>query len=279
MTITKYLFGWLVLMGSCTMVLGTNAEVLPSPLRTLEGLVGRWVDLQSQIDSEQREWEAQRQQWEMEMELFRKEQIKLESALATLQEAGESRQERGAEWLERRDRLQSVMNELDVMLTPRERDVRGLLSVVPASLSRELWDVSDDSVVLDVDDASGYEAKADATMRLQQVLGQLRQLEEWQNGVHTSREMVAWGDGPRREMETLYVGVTAGFGVTLDRSLAVAGRFVDGQWIWEPLEGLSDRTRQLIRIVNQDEAPMLISFPLGIAMSSDVWLQLQGGQE
>ncbi len=235
-----------------------------SSLKTLEGLVGRWVDLQGQADAEQRAWEAQAAQWRQDMALLAVEQERLAAALETLEEAGESHQERGAALLERRALLTAVLADVDVALAHLQPMLDTVCTRLPAALlSAEL------KAALEARPSAGD--AAGTVGRLQRALGALKILEDMQNGIHTSREMVALPGGDVREMETLYIGLVGGFGVTSDGRVAAVGRSGESGWHWTSTALPGAEIRRLLRMANQEEPPALVLFPVAVGLETTGW--------
>jgi len=230
-----------------------------SPVRTLEGLVGRWVDLRGQIAEEQRTWSAQSAQWRQEMELLRTEQDGLSATLARLETAGETRQERSADLLERRNRLRMAMAEVDAVLKRMQPRLAALASPIPPALMS-----ADLAAALQ---AAEHESEGTGGMaaRLQRMLGALKALETLQGGIHVTRVIVSLPASPRREMDVIFLGLACGFAVTTDDRLAAAGRPTPDGWRWEPLPAAAPAVRRMIQMANQDIAPALVTFPVGMA--------------
>jgi hypothetical protein len=234
------------------------------PVRTLEGLVGRWVDLQGQVAEEQRTWNAQSAQWQQEMDLLRQEQDSLATALARLEQAGETQQKRRADLLERREHLRAAIAGVDGVLQRLQPAVASLAVRVPASLM-----TPDLSAALQPTDAAAAETQGGVSARLQRTLGALTAIETLQARVHVTRAMIALPNAPRREMDVIFIGLACGYAVTADDRLAAAGRPTPDGWRWEPLSSDATAVRRLIQVANQDIAPVLVTFPIGIAAGAE----------
>jgi len=238
-----------------------HAEV--SPVRTLDGLVGRWVDLRGQVAEEQRNWGTQSAQWRQEMELLRQEQESLVAALARLEAAGESQQERSADLMERREHLRAALAGVDAVLQRLQPAVAALAAQIPPAL------MTPDLAAAFQPDSSAADSPAGASTRLPRMLGALAAIETLQAKVHVTRAMVALPDAPRREMDVVFLGLACGYAVTADDRLAAAGRPTPDGWLWEPLPNEASAVRRLIQVANQDVAPALVAFPVGTAAGTD----------
>lgn len=233
-----------------------------SPVRLLEGLVGRWVDLRGQIDGEERSWAAQSEQWRQETALLCVEQEKLTAALATLEEAGETRQERSADLLARRDQLRSTLEQVDGVLRRIQPRLAALQSLVPPSLlTVELASALRPEPVKEGD-------SSDVVARLQRMLGALQALDSFQSGIHSTRALIALPTGTRREMDVIFFGLARGFAVTADDRTAAAGYPTADGWLWKALPESAPAVRRLLQIAKQEEPPVLVPFP--VAGGADV---------
>jgi hypothetical protein len=244
------LAGWLPLVAT--------AES-PGP-RELETLVGRWVDLRAQADSEQRGWASQSAQWRQEMGLLETEQARLNQQLAALEQTGESQQELRANLMERRESLASALLQVDAHLTRLQPGLAALLPLVPEPLLTEDLKTALLPAVAAVPPAGGAPG---AARRIQQLLGALQEVERLHNAVHTVKALIALPGEPRRQMDVVYIGLARGFAVTADGGTAAAGTpAVDG-WHWRPVPALASDIRLLIRIASREVPPALVSFPIG----------------
>lgn len=232
------------------------------PMRTLEGLVGQWVELRGQIAAEQRDWESQSVQWRQEMDLLKREQEQLTVSLARLEEAGETQQERSADLLQRRERLRKTIDEVESVVQRLHLRVSLLASLVPPSLM-----TADLALALQAE-SSGRESAEGVSARLQRVLAALAVIEALQARVHVTRTMIALPDEPRREMDVLFLGLAAGYAVTADGRLAAVGRSTVDGWRWTRHVSGADVIRRMIDVAGKAAAPELVTFPVGIATAA-----------
>ncbi len=229
------------------------------PLQTLEELVGQWVDLRGQADTEERTWQAQELQLQQETELLAAEQARLTAALEALEEAGETRQERDAVLLERRKVLASSLSDVEGILSRLEPALLAVRAQVPAVLL-----APEQSAALNAPFSSGD--RGGTVTGLQRFLGALRLLEELQNGIHTTRELVRLPEDVTREMEILYLGLVTGIGVTADGKVTAIGRPVEGEWDWKESTLSGADVQRLIRMARKDAPPVLVSFPIAFGL-------------
>ncbi len=250
-----------LLLAAGVIFFSANAGAMPSdsPVRTLDGLVGQWVDLRGQIAGEQRAWSAQSAQWRQERDLLRQEQERLAAALSQLEAADETQRERSADLLERREHLRSSIAGVDGVLQRLEPDVAALAAQVPAAL------MTPDLEAALLPATGAADSQASVSARLQRALGVVTAIESLQSRIHVTRAMVALPEVPRREMDVVFLGLACGYAVTADGSLAAAGRPTPAGWVWEPLPSEAATVRRLIQVAKQDVAPALVTFPVGIA--------------
>ncbi len=237
-----------ILVASCVL----TAVAYASPLQTLESLVGQWVDLKGAADQEQREWLVQSAQWRREMDLLRDAESTLDSSLASLEADATSWQQRSTGLMERRDRLRSVLEQVDRSLAQSLPRLDALVAYVPPVLK--------DAVAAFA--SIPGDRVATVVERLPIVMDTIRGLETLQDGVHTARMMIVLEGEPRREMEVVFLGLARGYAVTADDRVAAVGYPGASGWQWVPLPGAAPAIRQLVRVARQDTPPRLVSIPV-----------------
>lgn len=223
-----------------------------TPVQTLESLVGQWVDLRGAADQEQREWTLQSVQWRREMDLLREADMSLDTSLTSLEADEALWQQRSAGLMEHRDRLKSVLEQVDRMLVQIQPRLDALVSFVPPVLK---------DGVLSFASIPGDRA-ATVVERLPIVMDVIRGLETLQDGVHATRMMIALEGAPRREMDVVFLGLARGYAVTMDDRVAAVGYPGASGWQWVPLPGAAPAIRQLVRVARQDTPPRLVSIPV-----------------
>ncbi len=242
--------------GLAAVLLTLAAGAVPggaTEVRSLEALVGRWVDLRTQLHGEARAWEQQAAQWRQEMELLRVEHARLDAALGGLEQANETQMQRSADLLVRRHALQEPLTGVHAVLVRMEPALSTLLPLLPVPL---LTDELRAVLAAPAQNASG-------TVRLQRVLGALKVIEELHNGVHTVRALIEVPDRPRYEMDVIFIGLARGFAVTTDGSMAAAGVPTAAGWRWTAVPAAAGGIRRMVQIAKQDVPPALVSFAVG----------------
>lgn len=269
-----------ILQWSCLLLVSgfflTGVRAAESP-RTdeVEALVGRWVDLRTQSDAEQRAWDHQSSQWRQELELLEKEQTHLTQILAGLEQSGESQQEQVAGLMARRAALTSALSQVDEHLLRLQPELAALLPLVPEALLSEALKTA---LMVDEKTALSVPERQATTRRLQQFLGALKELEELHNGVHTVKTLITLPDGPRREMDVIFVGLARGFAVTADGHIAAAGVPTAEGWRWRPVPSMAEEIRSLIQVASKAVPPVLVAFPIGGEMGVTPGSRTGGGQ-
>jgi hypothetical protein len=250
---TRYRYRYFVV---ATLLLCAAASTFAqSSLSALEGLVGEWIDLRSQLTSERQTWERHAEQWEREIELLREEERLLDRHLEEARKFEADKQSRAADQLARKEMLKKSLVEVVHAVDRTAAELVEFLPCVPVSLrSADLEHALRELTTPD---------RATPTVRrLQLVLGALHEVEALQNQNHATRELLALEDGGRREMDVLYLGLARAFAVSADNSLAAIGIPSGTRWSWSIQPGIGPAVRQLLRVHQEETPPALVTLPI-----------------
>lgn len=230
----------------------------PSPLSTLEGLVGEWTDLRTAIATERREWTRQKGFLERETALLRKELFRLRSEKAELREVGSTAEEREAELSAERDGLRARLDAFRPVLDRAEAGLRRSLARVPEPLVGKL------------DAAGRLPASAEAAEdlrvvdRAQTLASLMTALEDLQGEIHLARRLLPVGGNRERQVEVLYLGMARGFAVSANDDWAAVGVPGENGWTWTPEPDLAARARAAVSVLEQREPARLVRLPLAV---------------
>ena len=223
----------------------TNA--LPAPVRTLESLVSEWIKLRSEIAAEERELAERELQWNEEIRLLETEKVELEKELADADAVLTSAQQERAGLLEDNRGMQEALAALEPILDRAEAELRRWEKRVPPSLCKDLL-----PLFAKLPPAQSGGEKGDVAQRLQAVIALYTQIESLQHGIHVTREMLPTTAASRRELDVLYIGLAAGFGVSPDNQAAVVGKLSEEGWTWESRNDLAQKVRRALNIFNRE---------------------------
>jgi len=239
-----------------TVVAATNTAA-PSA-RMLESLVSEWVKLRAEAEAEKRETRESELQWNEEIKLLETEKAELNKELADADAVLASSVEERAALLEDNRRMENALSRLEPVLDRAETELRRWRSLVPPSLSAET------EPLFAKLGPPRSQAVAGVAERLQVVIGLYTQIENLQHGIHVGKEMPAIAGSPRRELDVLYLGLAAGFGVSPDNKAAAVGMLSAEGWTWKARDDLAPQVRRALNVFNRETAVRFVALPLTI---------------
>jgi len=228
-------------------------------LKTLDGLVGRWMTLRTTIAEEKREWEARRKQWEEEIALLEQESATLKKEIDEGDTFSSSVEKNRAAALTRKERMEGELHKLRAVLDRAEADLRQWRARIPPGLMGSLDSVFD-ALPATQKDAE----KAPLTKRAQTVAALYTQIETLQNRFYASRETLDV-DGTRRQVDVLYVGLARAFAVSPANDWAAVGTPCNTNWTWSPSSRDAAAIRRALTVLNRQETACIVALPMQVA--------------
>lgn len=233
------------------------AEPAKVSVDDLDSLVGRWMDLRTTIADEKRAWQARKSQWKLEIQLLTTEKQKLQKDMEASNRSASSVEKDRAGTLKRKESLETLRKALQPLLDRSEARLHVWQRVIPDSLSAPL--------------AKGFAALPTTTAqaetqafseRAQRITALYSQIESLQHGLHTTSELLGTGEGQRRQVNVLYLGLARGFAVSPDLQWAAVGIPTAKGWTWSSRPVLAQAVQMAIDVVNQKETARLVNLPL-----------------
>ncbi len=229
----------------------------PKPdLDTLDGLVGEWLDLKTEIADEQRSWDEKRRQWNEEIRLLRQEAESLQAEIDEADAFTSSVERERADALARKEAIEAELQEVRTVLERAEADLRRWRDTVPASLRTSLA-AAFRSLPADRDEAESLSL----SKRGRTVAALYSQIESLQNRFHVVREMLEV-EGVRRQVDVLYAGLARGFAVSPGDDWAAVGTPGENGWTWTRADPQADAIRLAIDVFQQRETARMVSLPV-----------------
>lgn len=229
-----------------------------SKISTLEGLVGRLSELKLQTATEKREWREQKPHLKSEIELLKREKQNLEEELKDYRSEQSGLAEERAELIEKRERLTAAMDRLAGLVRRAEIDLKKIQPTVPKTLLGEQGRLFEK---LPSNDAAAKEMTI--TRRLQRVLSLYTKIHKLQHEIHSIRTLVPLENG-RREMDTLYIGLSQAFAVSADGQIGAVGAAAEAGWQWQRRDAIAPAIRKAITVYKREEPASLVTLPLEI---------------
>jgi hypothetical protein len=242
----KYIY--LILLSLCCTTFATETAELSS----LESLVQQWVNLRREIAQEQQNRSRRKNQWQMEMSLLTKESKRLDKQIAAANKFKAGNADKIASDLERKKMLQKSLDNAADVVTRLTTNICEIIKQIPPSL------LSENLKSIDAKDAN---IKLPVTKQIQITVSALSEIEKLENSIHSVSEIIDI-DNSRRKMDVIYPGLSCGFAVSSDNSIAAVGRPNAAGWKWQSSPEIAAEVRRLVDIKNHELPPQLVTLPL-----------------
>jgi len=242
----------------CLQIAGGPAVSGPS-LDAYERLVGKWVDVRTQLASERRDWEEKKHHWLEEIRLLETEKAALEEEISETGALASSAETQRARLLERKQRMETALDGLRPLLDRAEAHAGLWQARIPPSLMSGLR-----KAFLEIPATHQQAKRMSVTRRLQLVVALFTEVESLQNNLHVVKEMVPVKAGQRREVDVLYMGLCRAFAVSADGEWAAVGEPVTDGWRWSVHPELGPSIRKAIAVFTRRRPAELIDLPLKV---------------
>lgn len=222
-------------------------------VRTLEGLVGEWVDLRGAIAAETRDRATEEERLRAEISLLREELAMLERQRVS--EGEDVMEAEQAALLARKAVMKRAIEGLEPVLDRAEERLRAWEAAIPPALSEPLRE--------SFRALPAHAGRRESTARrLQVVLALYAQIEALQHKVHVGRELLRVQPDERREVDVLYLGLARGFAVSHDGRDAWIGEPSDNGWRWTPSVRHGGAIQEAIRVARREAPAGWVRLPL-----------------
>ena len=230
-----------------------------SDIGGLEGMVRQWIALRREINRTRTDWVDQKSLIEDEIRLLRTQKEKLGKRLAEHTSQAGTAEEQLASTVAVTGALGEEVGALIQPVLQAEADLVGRMDKLPEPLLgpvRSLWD----SVASRGKSPPTVEDLAD---RLQAVVSLYTHLQQLAQGVHAASVTLADGAGRQREMQALFLGLSAAYAVSADGARAVQGRPGPDGWVWEWDDSLAPAVRRCLDCYRREAPAELVTLPVG----------------
>lgn len=195
-------------------------------IKQLDGLMGKWIDLESQKGRLQSEWSVRKADLEHRLSLLNIEQTTLKEALAEGNKSTSEVDEQRLALLKTQDRLESEQSQMNAQLQKSIAQAQSLQSRLPPPIQAQ-WQ-----------ERLPYLAQADlnTSEKLEKLLGLFKLVEEFDDRIalHKSTLEIPSGANETRAVfvTQIYLGASQGWYVNEDGSAYGYGRATPLGWKW-----------------------------------------------
>ncbi len=221
--------------------------------------VGQWLALKAACAAEGTDWRETEQRFQEELRLLELRVTQLEQEKQRLDAALSSRDTEQETLLRHANETERALRSLDALPGEAETTLQRLFHQIPASLQTDLRPAMNEA---------GREGLS-TVQRLRYLLDVYGQIEQLQQGTHVVTELMEISPGERREVDVLYLGLSAGYAVSKDAQWAALGRPGEEGWVWQSAPAHAEEIRQAVRVHRNEEPPVLVRLPLVLDREAD----------
>lgn len=249
-----------VLLGLALLaVAGARAEEAGSPksVDAARSTLEKWVETQSIISREKKDWLQGKEILQSRIEAVRKEIAQIEERLKqTRADKGEA-DKVGAGLAAERQTISDVTDALSGHIAELEAKVKVLYRTLPESLREKLQPLYQRMP----EDAA--HARVTLAERFQNVLGILNEMNRLNSEVTVASEIRPLSDGKPSEVKTIYVGLGQAYFVSARGEAGVGRPSADG-WTWQKDDGIARDINLVLEILQSKSSPQFVPLPVDI---------------
>ena len=249
-----------LLAGSTLMTLGqhSRAQGDDDPVASSRTVLEQWVETERLLSKEKRDWVLGRESLNERIGLVEREiasfQERIEEAKGSIAEADKKREELMAE----NERLKEATSSLVDTIAGLEGRVRALLPRLPEPIQDKVKPLSQRLP------EEGAESKDSLSVRFQNVVGILSQVNKYHREIHVETEVRDIGGGRQAEVATLYLGLSQGYYVSNDGTAAGRGTSTADGFEWTPQNDAAAEIAEAIRIMKSEAPASFVRLPITI---------------
>lgn len=251
------------IIGLC-LLLGVAAR--SDELRAMESQVLRLAELHRSELASRQDWQSQRRLLQDQRQLLQKQTALLKAALD-----GQSAET--AALASEKDRVAAEkaglcarLDELRTVLLTHGEALLGLRRRLPPELSRRLADVFVRLQRL----SSPSLPYADLPVYMQTQLSLMTEIEQYDHGIHVTKDVLTEDTQARREYDVLYLGLAAAYALSAGADRAGMGLPGPDGWQWQWHDEWLPAVKLALAVSRKEQPSQLVRLPL--------WLDGQGGQ-
>ncbi|HSV27692.1 MAG TPA: DUF3450 family protein [Sedimentisphaerales bacterium] len=233
---------------------GSNDESIENTKLALE----KWVETQRIISQEKRDLALAREMLTERIELVGREIKSLRERISQAQEGITETDAKRLKLVEENDKLKRSSESLAIRLGALEERTKKLLAHLPNPIRERVKPLSQR-----LPDGTA-ETRLSTSERFQNVVGILNEIDRFNREISVTSEVSTLKDGSSVEVTTLYIGISRGYYVNADRTLAGVGAPSDAGWIWTPANEVAGQVSDTIAILRNEKIASFVQLPVTI---------------
>jgi hypothetical protein len=241
----------------CLALLATSASFsAENTLNETRSTLDKWVETRQLISRTRSDWQSEKETLEQSIQLFERELKSVQAQMAAL---GTNSTQVEKERAQADASLKSSNESLDVAKR-FVADFEGKITKFVPQLPTPLQDILKPSLArIPTNSAS---TKMLVTERVQVVVGILNELDKFNNAVTIFNEKRTNGKGEEVAVQSVYLGLGAGYFVNDAGDFAGVGSPGANGWEWTPKPDVASQIKEVIRIYRNEHPAAFVSLPV-----------------
>lgn len=215
----------------------------------------KWVETRKLISQEQRDLALSKQTLNDRIELVQREIESLHEKSAQAKKSIEETDRKRADLSAENEKLKAASESLGETLAMLEKRTGELLKRLPEPLRDRVKPLSHRLP------ADGRLSALSLSERFQNVIGILNEVNKFNREITMTSEVRSLPDGTSAEVTAMYVGISQGYYVGANGSVAGVGLSTASGWEWKPDNAAAPHILQAIAILKNEQIATFVQLP------------------
>jgi uncharacterized coiled-coil DUF342 family protein len=243
----------LIILAFSGVAFAAQADELDTTRETLS----KWVETRKLISEEKQTWELEREMLGDRIDLVRNERDTLSKKIHETQSLITDADKKREDLIKEKDELKNASATLVNRIFTLEREVLALLVTLPKPVQDHIKPLSQRIPKTQETDLSLSE-------RYQNVIGIINDLNKGAGEITVLSEVKTLADGTTAEVQTLYIGYSAGYSCNNNGDVAFIGKSTPEGWKWEQNNEIAQTVADSISILKNEKVAAFLPLPVSI---------------
>lgn len=232
-----------------------------SQKRDIDGtraVLEKWVETRRILSQEKRDFELAKQMLAERIELVQREIHSLREKIGQAEDAIAEMDKKRAEMAAENDALKAASASLVSVVGALEDHTRQLLTRLPDPIRERVKPLSQ-RLPENVDDT-----KQTISMRFQNIVGILNEINKFNREITITSEVRTLSDGSSVEVTALYIGISRGYYIGANGTVAGVGAATADGWVWMPDNAAAPAIADAVAILKNEKIASFVHLPLDL---------------
>lgn len=238
----------------CSVLAAAEKRDIEDVRATLE----KWVETRRIISQEKRDFELAKQMLAERIELVQREIASLHEKVGQAEDAIAEMDKKRDEMAQENDALKAASASLISVVGVLEDHTRQLLTRLPDPIRQRVKPLSQrlpDSV---------EDTKQSISMRFQNIVGILNEINKFNREITVTSEVRTLPDGSSVEVTALYIGISRGYYIGANGTVAGIGAATADGWVWTPDNTAAPAIADAVAILKNEKIASFVHLPLDL---------------